>query len=104
MKLQRSGVWLWLTFVFLSASCRKDPPPPFDYICTLDGFGGGDCVLQDGTRKYRLPSEMLDHWSTNQASFARYASWCYGGTPKQAEVANQVLNQLRGRILWGDHD
>lgn len=57
-------------------SCRSSKPAPME-ICIIDGLGGGDCVEADGTRKYRLPSQMTNYWATNQQDEAAFASWCY---------------------------
>jgi hypothetical protein len=66
--------------LLLLNSCRNDPPPAIE-ICILNGAGGGDCVEADGTKKFRLPSEMLNYWSTNQPDMKNFSSWCYQTTP-----------------------
>lgn len=68
-------------------SCRKDPPPAIE-ICILNGAGGGDCVEADGTKKFRLPSEMVNFWSTNQPDMKNFSSWCY--ETGQAQIATQM--------------
>lgn len=84
-----------LTLSAMSLSCRSDKPPVISIICTLDGLGGGDCVQSDGTRVYKLPSEMKNMWATTQTDEANFAAWCYKvPTP----VASNALAQIKDRI------
>lgn len=86
-----------ILFGLNTVSCRKDRPPTISIICTMDGHGGGDCVTQDGTRKYMLPSEMVGMWATTQDDQARFASWCYRVplTRAQAEM-NRIKSAIKG--------
>lgn len=81
-----------VTTIGLSA-CRKDRPPAISIICTLDGRGGGNCVTQDGTRVYKLPSEMVNMWATTQEDQARFSSWCYRVSLKRAQAEMERINR-----------
>lgn len=87
-------------FLLCVSGCRTDKPPQLSVICTLDGFGGGDCVLADGTQVYKSPSEMKDFWATSQVDEANFASWCY---KVPVPVANKVMAQVKRRIMDGRH-
>lgn len=77
MQQLKNGRRLLAVLVFLTISgCRTDNPPAKE-VCILDGFGGGDCVEADGSKKYRAPSEMVNYWSTNEADAENFFSWCY---------------------------
>lgn len=78
----------------LSGCPRQDPAPTIE-VCILDGHGGGDCVEPDGSKKYRLPSEMLNYWATNQHDEASYAGWCTGGTPSEVQTE---MNKIQQRV------
>lgn len=89
------GKKLYLTLAFLLlnfAACRKDPPPAIE-VCILNGAGGGDCVEADGSQKFRLPSEMLNFWSTNQPDMKNFTSWCYQSSPAQAQAGMDRVSQ-----------
>ena len=90
---------LALCSAILIDGCRKDPPPQLSIICTLDGFGGGDCVLADGTRQYLPPSQMKNFWATTQSDQANFASWCYKA-PKAVVKARmeQIKQQISGEV------
>lgn len=75
--------------LFLS-SCRSDKPPAVE-VCILDGFGGGDCILKDGSKKYRAPSEMLNFWATSQEDMAQFSSWCYESPMTTTQSHLQVI-------------
>ena len=85
---------LWATLLNLSA-CRNDKPPQLGLICTLDGFGGGDCVTSDGTKVYKSPSEMKNFWATTQVDEANFTSWCYKTTPAGT---NAELEKLKTQM------
>lgn len=107
MKHLKSGKTLFLALAIClsSVSCRTDKPPKIE-ICTLDGFGGGDCILADGTRAYRSPSEMTNYWTTNQADMARFTAWCYDTSVQnvrpQLEYMNRDLAEMRQKryFIW----
>lgn len=83
-----------LTLLLLTLSaCRTDKPPVIEPICILDGFGGGDCVMADGSQRYMSPSELKNHWATSQASQANFAAWCYRVPPKTANAALELIRQ-----------
>lgn len=84
---------------FSFSGCRSDTPPKLSIICTLDGFGGGDCADPTGKYVYLAPSQMKNYWATSQTDEANYASWCYGGSPPSAQVANTILEQKRAQIM-----
>jgi hypothetical protein len=79
--------------LLLLSSCRSDKPPLIEPICILDGFGGGDCVMSDGSQRYMSPSELKNHWATSQTSQANFAAWCYGVPPKTANAALEVIKR-----------
>jgi len=74
-KIWSGSTWTIILFLFLS-SCRNSTPPPMD-ICILDGFGGADCVLKDGTRAYRSPTQLKNYWATTEFDMQGFSSWCY---------------------------
>lgn len=82
---------LYLILGLALNSCRNDPPPALSTICILDGHGGGDCVLADGTKKYMLPSEMLNMWATTQADEANFSSWCYQTSKSNVEKQMDLI-------------
>lgn len=107
-KRLRNGALLFLALASLY-SCRSDKPPGFP-ICTLDGFGGGDCSDATGElatlgcapqpgggglRYYCPPSKMKNFWGTTQIGMTNYSAWCYGTTPE--EVA-PTLEQIRREV------
>ena len=61
--------------ILFNLSCRDSLPPKIE-ICIFNGFGA-DCVEADGSKKYRLPSELNDYWMTSESDEANYSSWCY---------------------------
>lgn len=90
-----AGAKLFLVSLLLSLSgCRGSTPPEFKEICTLDGFGGGDCSLPGGERKYHPPSEMRNYWATDQESMKNFASWCYRVPPEQVPTNPTELRAL----------
>lgn len=87
-----------LVLGFLAISCRTDKPPQISLICTLDGFGGGDCALPDGTSVYKSPSDMKGFWATTQTDEVNFSSWCYQTTPAVAEAhLEQIKTQIAAR-------
>lgn len=82
----------------LSTGCRRDYPPPIEPICTMDGFGGGDCVHTDGKREYLAPSQMKNYWATSQESQAAFSAWCYG---VKVKTAYKAMAQIKRRIFHG---
>lgn len=89
MQQLKNGMMLLIVLAFLS-SCRKDPPPSIE-ICILDGHGSGDCIEADGSKKFRLPSEMLNYWSTNQPDMKNWSSWCYQAGKAEVKQQMQML-------------
>lgn len=73
----------------------KDFPPPFDIICTGDGYGGSNCSLKDGSRKKLLPSEMKNMWCTTQDDIAKFSAWAYGVSSNEVE---QRLSEMRQKM------
>lgn len=86
----KSGRMLCLALVLLFSGCRTTRPPKID-ICIGDGFGGADCVLKDGVKAYRSPTELKNAWITTQDDMARYSSWCY-------DVPKSVVEKEMGNI------
>lgn len=91
MQRLRSGVMLCLALGSLS-SCRSTIPPKIP-ICIDDGVGGKNCIMEDGTKKYVLPSEAKNMWSTTQAGMALFSSWCYGADQKVVEEEMNRISQ-----------
>ncbi len=89
---------LCIAVAVLCGGCRTDHPPKLSLICTLDGFGGGNCVQSDGTREYREPSKMVNFWATTQEDQANFSAWCYGVSPK---AAKRVMAKIYRRINSG---
>lgn len=89
-------IFLCAFFALFSAGCRKDQPPVLSIICIMDGHGGGNCTLADGTRVYRTPSEMVGYWATTETDQANFASWCYKVPPKTTQQAMKLLKQKIG--------
>lgn len=90
----RGALLLCLSGLFLT-SCRTDKPPAIE-ICTLDGFGGGDCVVPAVGKVYRAPSEMKNYWATSQLGMSAFSAWCYDTSTSTADVGlNQLLTQIR---------
>lgn len=89
MPLLKSGKLLLAASVILLSSCRSSTPPKIE-VCLGNGFGGADCILKDGARKERLPSELQNYWMTNQDDIAAFSAWCYDTSLKNATqgVAN----------------
>ena len=83
MLLSSVGKKLCLVSVILLSSCRSSQPPKIE-ICLGNGFGGADCILKDGTRKERLPSELQNYWMTNQDDISAFSAWCYNTSLKNA--------------------
>lgn len=81
-----------LLLIVLVLGCRSSQPPKIE-ICILDGFGAGDCIEADGSRKYRLPSEMKNYWSTNQADMSNFSSWCYDASQTNTNVVMQQITE-----------
>lgn len=82
MKAQKCGWLLLAVLAFLSNGCRTDKPPQISIICIGDGFGGADCVLSTGEKKYLKPSELKNFWMTTQLDMQNFSSWCYDTSPK----------------------
>ena len=91
IKLQTLGRRLLVATVLFLSSCRSDTPPAKE-ICILDGRGGGDCSEFDGSHRYRLPSEMVNYWSTNEADMKNFSAWCYGTTADNAGAAMTLIS------------
>lgn len=94
MLLRKNGVWLFLVLGFLLSldGCRKDQPPAIP-ICIGDGFGGADCVLEDGHREYWSPTKLKNSWITTQPGMELYSSWCYKAAP---EFIRAEMNRIKG--------
>lgn len=76
----KCGALLCLALVSLLSSCkgtRKDQPPVLSVICLGDGFGGADCSMPDGSKKYLSPSELKNYWMTTNADAQNLVQWCY---------------------------
>lgn len=74
--MRRLNAGLMLSSILALASCRTSRPPLID-ICILDGIGGADCVLKDGSKASLLPSQLKNYWSTPEPDIAAFSSWCY---------------------------
>lgn len=74
--LLKNGRTLLVVLALLLSSCRSSVPPAIP-ICLGDGVGGADCVLEDGSRKYLPPSDLLNYWMTTQEGMKKFSSWCY---------------------------
>lgn len=81
MRLLKSG--FRLSLVALLNSCTTTSPPPFNFICTGDGFGGADCKDKNGSRTYRGPGQLQNVWITDQESINRFGAWCYRTKPEE---------------------
>ena len=81
---------LVVLFLFMGA-CRSSVPPLIE-ICILDSFGSADCLLADGTKVVKLPSELTNYWATNQPDQARFAAWCY-------DTSQQVIDKRLEDLL-----
>lgn len=92
------GVPLMLFTLFGVSGCRKDTPPMPDPICTLDGFGGGDCAHPTGETLYKSPSEMKNSWAISQEDASNLVAWCYKTTPEQVKPQ---LNKIQARLQKG---
>lgn len=77
--------------LLLASGCRDSVPPKIE-ICILDGSGGADCVEADGSKKFRLPSELQNYWSTNEPDQSNLISWCYGAS---LEDTLKVMDQVK---------
>ena len=86
---------LCLLAIVSRSGCRKDTPPVFSVICLGDGFGGADCSVADGSRKYLKPSELKNFWMTTNADMQNYTSWCYQASPA---AVRQVLEDKGSEI------
>lgn len=86
---------LIITMALCSTSCRTDKPPQLSIVCVLDGFGGGDCALPDGTKIYKSPSDLKNFWATSQVDESNFASWCY-----KAPIAavNAKMDKIRIQV------
>lgn len=84
--------YLTLSFVLLLGACRKDPPPSIE-VCIISDGGSADCVKADGTKVFRLPSEMVNYWATSQTDMKNFSSWCYS-TSKANVKANMEKLEL----------
>lgn len=94
--LRNFGVGLCLGLALAVSGCpKKSHAPQFDFICIGDGFGGADCSMSDGSKKYMKPSELKNVWITNQASMERFAAWCYD---TDARTAAKALDEIRKEI------
>ena len=92
MRSKRGKLFLVALAFFLS-SCRKDYPPKTD-LCELDGFGGGDCVLKDGSEIYKSPSQMQNFMARSPEDEAAFTAWCYQTTPERVK---QIYEQNKQR-------
>jgi len=94
MPRQLRGPLLLVSLACLSTSCRDSQPPKIE-VCILDGFGGGDCIESDGSKLYRLPSDMLNYWATSQPDEANFASWCYQA---DRQTVNKAMTLISSEI------
>lgn len=94
MQQFKHGKQLLLVLALLLASCRQSQPPAIE-ICLGDGVGGADCIEADGSKLYRLPSQLNNYWMTNQPDMKNFASWCYSASSSQTSDA---MSQIRDKI------
>jgi hypothetical protein len=96
----KNGAKLLATLATLAlSSCRSDQPPNIE-ICIIGEGGGAACVLKDGTRKYRPPSEMVNYWATNQPDMSTFSAWCYDTSLKNVEMEMlKSMAKARGEYI-----
>ncbi len=81
----------------IMAGCRNDPPPTISIVCLGNGFGGADCSLPNGERKYLAPSELKNFWMTTQTDMKNFSSWCYQTNGKNVEQQMQnIITYIKG--------
>ena len=96
MRLLWLGRTLCLALALLLSGCPKSSIPPYIPICIVDGFGGGDCQIDDSDLLARCcfkndkgyycpPSCLKNAWATTQDGMARYSSWCSGANREDTE-------------------
>lgn len=91
-----------------SAGCRKSKPPEID-ICLHDGFGGGDCLLRQGSRLratcsvdpegrfYCPPSALENMWMTTPEDMEAYSAWAYDTSRKNVKSHMRGVKQYLTR-------
>lgn len=87
----RLGRLLLPVLALALSSCRDSVPPKME-ICIGDGLGGADCIGADGSRRYRLPSELKNYWMSNQPDMANFTSWCYA--TNSPENMNRIMDRI----------
>lgn len=92
MQLLKLGMILLVSLALLPLSSCRDSTPPKMEICLGDGNGGADCVEADGSRRFRLPSELKNYWMSNQPDMANFTSWCYD--TENPEATMRILDRL----------
>jgi hypothetical protein len=84
------GALLFLAIALLS-SCREDSPPVIE-ICIGDGLGGADCILKDGSKIWRSPTDLQNYWMTNQVDMGEFSAWCY--QTDKIELVQKKLGEI----------
>lgn len=79
------GIFL-LSFFLLS--CREDMPPKeaTGPLCSLNGFGLGDCREIDGSHTQKLPSEMVGYVARSPDEEKAYDAWCLNTDQQTAQL------------------
>lgn len=98
MQRRLLGRLLFLVLALAPSACRTGPPPPKIEVCIGDGVGGCDAVEPDGSKKYRLPSDIKNYWCTNESDEARFAAWCYGSDVEASKTEMQALRARAGLV------
>lgn len=93
MRQLKNGKWLLASLgLLLIDGCRDSVPPKIE-VCIGDSIGGADCVEADGSKKYRLPSELINYWMTSEPDEANFSSWCYDTSLKNAQNGMQSIKK-----------
>lgn len=92
MRPHKRGSLLLVALALLPLSCRNSVPPKIE-ICIGDGVGGADCIEPDGTKMFRLPSQLQNYWMTSEADEANFSSWCYESTKNVAEIGMKNIKE-----------
>ena len=90
-RLMRRFISLLASLLVLSIiGCRTSNPPKIE-ICIGDGVGGADCIERDGSKLYRVPSQLLNYWMTNQIDETAFSSWCYDTSLQTTESISKTI-------------
>jgi hypothetical protein len=65
--------------------------------------------MEDGSKKYFLPSELKNAWITTQPGMQLFASWCYDTKPESITPmlrirAMEILTQSSRIDDWVSHE